>query len=128
MPDFYEVAPDATRDRRQIAGLHWALRCFGDIALSPEERAKRLLEEAIEVFQAVGIPEREAARLVRRVYDRPLGISADREELRELNRVLALPESHFTKRQQEKADAGVGAAPAVRMSDVLDIARAGFTG
>ena len=43
------------------------------ILMDRKERAARLLEEALELAQAEGVPEILATNLARRVYDRPVG-------------------------------------------------------
>lgn len=52
----------------------WVFRALGaDIASSTRERAKRVLEEAIELCQAEGVEPKEARDLVTYVYARPVG-------------------------------------------------------
>jgi hypothetical protein len=81
----------------------------------------------LEAYQVVGGNPEMAISLVRYVFSRPVGelsqelggigvvvlsvaeaagISAEAEEVREINRVLAKPIEHFTKRNQDKNDAG----------------------
>ena len=120
------------RDERQAAVLDWVRTTFGPATLTGSERAMRVLEEALELFQAEGLDLDKALAIARHVYGRPLGdpaqevgglgvtllaycgakgISADGEEARELERVLAKDPEHFRARHNLKADAGI-AAPA----------------
>ena len=113
------------REMRQEALADWAIKCFGPD--SPRQRALRLLEEAVEAFQAVGGDEGQAVELLRFVFSKPpgeisqeiggvavtsillansLGLSADECEAREIARVLAKPHAHFTQRNEAKIAAG----------------------
>ena len=57
-----------------VAIHDWVWRALGPtVATDPRERAKRVLEEAIELAQAEGIPDREAIAVVNHVYRRPVG-------------------------------------------------------
>lgn len=110
----------------------WIARCFGMQSLEPKERARRLLEEALELAQAEGVPAEFAAELARHVYSRPpgelrreaggvalcllawcssRGYSLEGVVEDELIRVLELEPGHFRRRQQEKARAGLGSMP-----------------
>jgi hypothetical protein len=52
----------------------WALKCFGvDVVNDKQERAKRFLEEALELFQAAGGEPGDAADLIGYVFGRPAG-------------------------------------------------------
>jgi hypothetical protein len=52
----------------------WAIRALGDdVALDPKERAKRVLEEALELAQAEGVSYDEAKDLNIYVYSRSVG-------------------------------------------------------
>lgn len=117
------------REHRQTTVLDWTRRAFGhNVANDPIERARRFIEEAVELAQACGLSKTEARAIVDHVFGKPAGeigqevggvgvtllalcelhgISADRAEAEELGRVLRLPISHFRKRQNAKADAGV---------------------
>jgi hypothetical protein len=56
----------------RIAG--WVRSRLGEKALMDrQERAARLVEEAIELAQAEGVPEIRIVNVARRVYDRPVG-------------------------------------------------------
>ena len=117
-----------TRDERQAAIFAWAKAAFSvEEATSLPQRGLRLLEEAIEAFQACGGGEEKAHELVSFVFGRPpgeigqelggvgvtlialaaaAGVSADAEEQREVARVLAEPINEFTQRNKAKNDAG----------------------
>lgn len=123
------------RDQRQQQITDWARKAFGEEeATNLRQRGIRLLEEAIEAYQACcGVSgrdthdERKAHELVRYVFERPAGnvgqelggvavtalalaaaagLSADEEECREINRVLSKPIAHFTQRNAKKNAAG----------------------
>ncbi|UTU07872.1 hypothetical protein CcrC1_gp186 [Caulobacter phage C1] len=51
----------------------WLQAAFGGRFTSPQDRALRVLEEAVELTQAVGIGRDVARRMVEHVYDRPAG-------------------------------------------------------
>lgn len=52
----------------------WVRTCFGRQSLrSPKERAQRMLEEAVELAQAVGLSQEDADRVLKDVYARPAG-------------------------------------------------------
>lgn len=52
----------------------WVLKAFGSfIATSRQERALRIVEEAVELAQAEGIWATQVALIVDRVYSRPIG-------------------------------------------------------
>lgn len=121
----------ALRSRRQGRVQDWAFRCFGLTAASdPRHRGLRMLEEAIELFQAVDGDAGQAHALVDHVFARPrgepvqelgglgvtvlalaaaLGFDADVAEQDEVTRLLALDPAHFRDRDAAKAAAGFGA-------------------
>jgi NTP pyrophosphatase (non-canonical NTP hydrolase) len=68
----------------------WLTACFPkEICFSKEERGLRLLEEALELAQATGVPAEKAARLLRHVYAKPPGaVPAEVGDV--LNTLLAL--------------------------------------
>jgi hypothetical protein len=102
----------------------WALRVFGtDHLHDPVVRGKRLLEEAAEFAQSVGVPDGAAREILDHVYSRPpgepfqelggvaltflasctsLGLEAEYVTHMELERVESKPDSHFQKRNAEK--------------------------
>ena len=116
------------RDDRQHMIADWAKAAFGhDQVTSIPQRGLRLLEEAIEAFQACGGDEAMAHKLVAFVFARPpgtvgqelggvavtvlllaaaAGLSADEEESREVRRVLSKPLREFTERNASKNAAG----------------------
>jgi NTP pyrophosphatase (non-canonical NTP hydrolase) len=116
------------REQRQQLIYDWAKQAFGhEEATSLPQRGLRLLEEAIETFQACGGDEAIALKLVAFVFGRPkgaigqelggvavttlalaaaAGLSADEEECREIHRVLSKPPREFTLRNASKNAAG----------------------
>ena len=123
-----DVERNLPRDQRQEMVASWAAQAFGhDQATSIPQRGLRLLEEAIETFQACGCDEAMAHKLVAFVFARPpgtvgqelggvavttlalaaaAGLSADEEECREIHRVLSKPLREFTERNANKNAAG----------------------
>lgn len=121
----YTAAP---RDARQAQIAAWTREAFGvEQATSLPQRAVRLLEEALEAYQAAGGDPGMARKLVDFVFARPVGalrqelggvgvcalalaaaagLSADDEERREVERVLAKPVEHFRQRNAAKNEAG----------------------
>ncbi|HSX22870.1 MAG TPA: hypothetical protein VLE97_08875 [Gaiellaceae bacterium] len=126
--DVLAVERQLPRDRRQEMLASWAELAFGkDQATSIPQRGLRLLEEAIEAFQAAGGDPGIAHKLVDFVFARPAGtvgqelggvavtahllaaaagLSADEEECREIHRVLSKPLGEFTARNDSKNAAG----------------------
>ena len=122
-----------SRDQRQVRICDWAKMAFGEAeVISVPQRGLRLLEEAIEAFQACGCDEAMAHKLVTFVFARPpgtvgqelggvavtvlllaaaAGLSADEEEAREIHRVLSKPVGEFTARNASKNAAGFTADP-----------------
>src|SRR5512135_508777 len=122
------IEKNIPRDRRQQMLATWAELAFGrDEATSVSQRGLRLLEEAIEAFQAAGGDEAIAHKLVAFVFARPAGtvgqelggvavttlllaaaagVSADDEEAREIHRVLSKPLKEFSERNAHKNAAG----------------------
>lgn len=120
-----------SRTLRQIQVKQWAERCFGEAQVaSPTQRGLRFLEEAIELYQAVGCDREQAHKLVDFIFDRPvgepaqevggvsvtllclcqtLGIDADDAEVAEIDRILSKPAEHFAARNAAKNDAGFSA-------------------
>ncbi len=117
---------------RQRAIFDWATAAFGADQVHPAQRALRLLEEAVELFQACNGDRAQAHKLIDFVFDRPLGAwqtelgqvgvtllalaaslgaSADDAEAAEVARVLAKPIEHYTKRNEAKNEAGFLAKP-----------------
>ena len=124
----HDVKRNLLRDKRQAMIASWAEKAFGrEEAISLPQRGLRLLEEAIEAFQACGGDEAIAHKLVSFVFGRPpgtidqelggvavtvlalaaaAGLSADEEECREVQRVLNKPLGEFTQRNANKNAAG----------------------
>lgn len=120
------------RDYRAALIRRWAIAAFGELeATDLRQRGVRLLEEAIEAFQAAGGDTAMAHQLVDFVFGRPkgelgqelgglavclhaiaaaAGLSADVEECREIARVLNKPRAEFTARNAAKNAAGFRAA------------------
>ena len=116
------------RNQRQADVFAWAQAAFTvEQATSLPQRGLRLLEEAIEAFQATGGDPGMAHRLVDYVFARPVGelrqelggvgigvlalaaaagMSADEVERFEVERVLGRPLEHFQRRNAEKNAAG----------------------
>jgi len=123
-----EEYPQNPRDQRQLLVAEWVVKSFGSSSqYNHKHRGIRLLEEAIELYQAVGGDAETAHRLVKHVFLGPPGkigqeiggvgmtllsladavhLSADAEEAKELARVLEIPTEHFKKREKYKRDAG----------------------
>lgn len=100
------------RDARQSDAFAWGGRTFGEINLNKRERARRFLEEAVELVQAAGLGASAVVDIVSHVYNKPpgepaqeaggvgvtllmlcqcLGISAEHAERKELARVQNIP-------------------------------------
>lgn len=88
--------------------LAWCVSTFGaQTALSPLERAARLVEEAIEVAQAAGLQRYQAMLTLHRVYDRPAGelrqeIGGCAFTLAALAEVAGLNVAHELQREYER--------------------------
>lgn len=122
------------RDERQQIVSQWCEEAFGaDQAGSVPQRGMRLLEEAIEAYQACGCEEAMAHKLVAYVFSRPpgaisqelggvgvtvlalaeaAGFSADDAEHAEVKRVISKPIGYFTARNAAKNAAGFEATAA----------------
>lgn len=132
---FFSHKPEPQpRDERQKEVAAWCAAAFGaEHQSSVPQRGLRMLEEAIEAYQSatMGIPAEEmrakAHALIDYVMERvagnlaqecgglgvtllalceAAGISADAEELREIERVKSKPLEHFSRRNQAKNEAG----------------------
>lgn len=120
------------RDRRQLAMMEWVDRTFGQIegldTRAPDERARRFLEEAIELCQAVGMARAEAAKILDYVYGREpgkpfqefggtattlnllaeaMGTSLCAAELAEWDRIQSKSKAHFEARHRAKMEVGI---------------------
>jgi hypothetical protein len=120
------LSPTLDEDQRKLVA--WGTECFGaDHMADHKVRALRLLEEAIELSQAVSVPAEQCAKLVEYVYSRPagnpqqelggvgvtwlvaaaaLGSSALEALHAEMERIAKKPPAHFAQRNQQKLDAG----------------------
>lgn len=122
------MAQSDYRDARQTDAHRWAAKTFGTANMTERERARRFIEEAIELAQACGLQRADVYRTMEHVFDRPpgerfqevggvgvtllmlcetIGVSADYAERSELARVLSMPANHFRDRHNVKADAGI---------------------
>lgn len=136
------IKAKANRDDRQTQLCRRATETFGaEQTRSIPQRGLRLLEEAVEAFQAAGGTPRMAHKTVDYVFDRPIGklsqeiggvgvcvlalagaagLSADEEEQREVTRILNRPTEEFRRRNDAKNAAGLlmigKAAPGPRRS------------
>lgn len=121
-----------SRDQRQVTVFSMIKARFGpDHANSVPQRALRFIEEGIEACQAAGVDRDQLLKLVGFVYDRPVGelnkeigaagltllglaaaagLSADDEEDREVNRVLAMDPKEHAARNRLKNEAGFDAS------------------
>lgn len=124
------VGRDLSDDHIDLANeiLEWATREFGDIAKLPDERALRLLEEAVEAAHAMGVSKTQALAVVARCYGRPPGnpvkelgqvgvclltacavmrCDAQLAWEAEAKRLMSLPTGHFRDRHAAKVAAGI---------------------
>jgi NTP pyrophosphatase (non-canonical NTP hydrolase) len=119
-----------SRAYRQSKAGEWVTNAFGDNDADVDyigQRGLRVVEEALELGQAVKVPREMVHKLVDAVYDKPVGELAqemggvsitllalahfaefdiDEIEVQELMRVLDKPLSHFRARNKAKCDAG----------------------
>lgn len=117
-----------TQIDRPARFLRWAHQTFGDVALDPRERTTRFLEEAVELAQAMEVPEETVRAVVARVYSRrsghperelgqslatlellaqAMGVDMDAEATREFQRVQAIPQSEWDRRHKAKVALGI---------------------
>ena len=66
-PSVYEIA------RLQAKTAQFLHTCFPEMAPNRTERGLRVLEETLELAQALGVTQAQALRLVEYVYARPAG-------------------------------------------------------
>lgn len=121
-------AAAASRNARQKGVYEWVRNTFGLANAETKERARRFVEEAMELAQAEGLTLAEVASLANYVYHRTpgepwseaggvgttllayceaKGFSADAAEKAEFDRVLAADVVTFRLRHDAKAVAGV---------------------
>jgi len=119
---------------RQSQILAWATSTFGPVAEHVDERAARVVEEAIELGQSVGLPKEVVHRILDRVYSRPpgelgreiggtgmtleafaevAGYDVDDSINREFVRVLKVDKATFEKKHADKVRAGTADLTAV---------------
>lgn len=120
-----------TRDDRQRQVAEWCAAAFGaEHQASVPQRGLRMLEEAIEAYQATGGNTDQAHKLIDYIFAKEpgnlfqelggvgitvlalaaaAGLSADDAETTELNRVLSKPLAWFHARNKVKNDAGFDA-------------------
>lgn len=120
------------RDARQLDATAWCARTFGKENVDNKvERARRFIEEAVELVQAAGLDAAAVTDIVSHVYSKPagqpaqeaggvgitllilcerFGLSADDCERRELARVVQTDPDYFRKRHATKVDAGISQA------------------
>lgn len=117
-----------TQIDRPARFLAWAHETFGDIALDPEERTLRFVEEAIELAHASGVLHVTLQAIVRRVYAREpgaipreigqslatlellakaIGLDADAEASKEFHRVQSIPKEEWARRHGAKVALGI---------------------
>jgi hypothetical protein len=123
------------RDARQSVCAVWCAGAFGaECATSLPERGTRVLEEALELFQAAGCARDLADRVADRVFSRPAGdvaeelgqvgvtvlaaaaaaaagLSADEVERVALARAMETPLAELRERHARKHEAGIAPAP-----------------
>lgn len=126
VPELRRLKEEPEERQRKVS--EWCKAAFGTAQqASVAQRALRMLEEAIEAYQAANCSEEMAHNLVAYVFSRPVGllsqeigglrlsilalaeaagVSADAEEFREIKRVMAKPLEHFAKRNQAKNEEG----------------------
>lgn len=125
---------EETDGSRQATIARWARRVLGDdIFENTKERALRLVEEALELAQAIGVTDVDLHRLVDYVYARPVGevsqevagtmvtlyavaasagVDADEAYKKEVIRIHTPEiEAKVRRRQQEKREVLVTAEP-----------------
>lgn len=126
-----EMTAATDRDDRQEQVRDWVVRCWGDGAVSVNERVERFFEEAAELAQAEGVTPGRLNEIIQHVYAKEAGepsqevggigttllaycaskgISADECERRELSRILAKPVDHFRARHAAKVQSGLAQA------------------
>ncbi len=62
-----------TRDERQRCVKTWMVSTFGENITDGAERGLRILEEASELAQALGVTQDQAVRVLSKTFSRPVG-------------------------------------------------------
>jgi hypothetical protein len=109
--------------------VEWVESRLGKKAMLRMERARRFIEEAVELAQAVGLAERDVKLIVDHVYGKPKGrigqeiggvyttlvtlaqasnCDAHICALMECDRVHTLPPERFQNRQKQNVKDGIG--------------------
>ena len=124
--------------------LKWAVETFGPCALDRHERARRVVEEAVEVAQAQGVDPAELHLIVERASSRPtgeieqeigglivtlealaanIGVDLGAAKLREWTRVTSRPREWWQRKHGEKVVAGTAAGnpPDFRSDSLSDL-------
>lgn len=112
---------------RQWKLIKWAVEMFGTVALDPKERALRLIEEALEVVQTVGLTREDIIPVLDRTFNRKpgelgnelgglimtaealaeiLNIDLQHEAEREYKRITSIPKEQWQCKHAEKVAAG----------------------
>ncbi|TCU34117.1 hypothetical protein [Rhizobium azibense] len=120
------------RDARQAAIMAWAHQAFGGIdgfdPCTVEERARRFIEESLELVQSLDVTKEECQKVLDYVFDRPAGepfqeaggvaltfaclaevlnISICEAEIAEFDRVQSKSREHFEARHRAKMEVGL---------------------
>lgn len=88
----------------------WVRDFFPEHGVNVPERARRFIEEAIELAQAVGLVEEEVGRILARAYSRPAGqphqeVGGTRVSLAALCAAIGLDETLEGERELERISA-----------------------
>ena len=138
--DGYEVRPIAgAQPSYQDRVTEWIRECFGPEGQDVATRARRFLEEALEVVQSLGIPARDAHALVRYTFGRPPGepsqelggaaltlaglsgaLRFDHEALREAELARVWGKVEAIRAKQASKDEALGALPGGAPPDPLE--------
>lgn len=132
-PEWRAVAALTTEPDQQARVAEWVRTRFGESVLADlRERAARVLEEALELAQAEGLPRGDVLALAQHVYSKEpgepqqeaagvgvtlkayaaaKGFQQHAAVEQEIRRIESMPADHFRQRQQAKADAGVALKP-----------------
>ncbi len=113
---------------RPSRALNWAVETFGPVALDPEERAMRFVEEAIELAHSLGLSSETLSAISQRVYGREAGkvpremgqaqltlellskainVDLDAEAMQEFYRIQSVPKAEWERRHAAKQALGI---------------------